>query len=261
MKWTEDLRIGCEKVDIQHQELCHMVLQLEQNSGTGISEAMKFIVDYTRHHFSEEEKLMQNISYPGFESHKILHNELIEKVISFLQQLKAGKLIKKEDLLVFLNDWIKDHIIQEDKKIGIFFKGTLLNEQQNAMCRSCLNAKEALEIKVKLLRELFQKKKISAEDVKQKKLNLFISRGKELGLDKLRYFIEELDHLISIDFIGNNEKKLALTGFLEKNDYQEALSKLKIVEDRLFYLRTLHSLNLIDSENHEKLKLVALPGA
>jgi hemerythrin len=38
-------------------------------------------------HFKHEEKFMQEINYPKFEEHKILHHDIIEKINTFVKQL------------------------------------------------------------------------------------------------------------------------------------------------------------------------------
>jgi len=258
MKWSEDFNIGFERVDFQHQELCHMVDQLEQNyAGTctdkGVADALKFIVDYTRYHFREEETLMREISYPEIENHQKLHKELIDQVTAILLQLKAGHPLQIADLLTFLISWVKNHIIDEDKKIGAFIKNTDLHKIEKTHRQNSLNGKEALEIKVKLLRDLFQKKLISAEDVKEKRLHLFIHRGQELGMKNLRYFIDELDHLIQMNFIGNNDKKQSLIRLLEENDHSVIVNESGSIEEKLFYLRVLQSVALIDQATFETL--------
>lgn len=263
MKWSEEFNIGFAKVDIQHRELCHMVDQLEQafsgtDSSKGLSDALKFIVEYTRHHFNEEEALMREIGYPEIDNHRKLHKDLIDQVTAILLQLKSGPPLQMADLLTFLISWVKNHIMDEDKKIGIFIKSTELHQKEKAHQQNCLDAKQALEIKVKLLRDLFQKKTISSEDVKEKRLQLFLNRGSELGIRNLRYFIDELDHLVAVNLIGNNDKKQTLIRFLEEKDHSQAIGGLSNIEEKLFYLRTLQSIALIDQKTFATLKQESL---
>ena len=62
---------------------------------------------------------MQSIQYKKFLSHKIEHNDFIEKLeTTNYEQMdhdQAGTLV---DLLEFLNDWLVHHILEKDKLIG-----------------------------------------------------------------------------------------------------------------------------------------------
>lgn len=134
MQWTEDLSVGIEKIDEQHRELFEKINDLvaavkQSVCKYKISDVIKFLEDYVVFHFSEEEKYMQQFSYPGYQAHKTQHEKFIENFNELkkeLPKLEGGKKPGSYDLSVETNqvvvDWILDHIAKVDKQLGEFLK-------------------------------------------------------------------------------------------------------------------------------------------
>ncbi len=259
MIWSDSYSIGCERVDAQHQELCHLVDELESNigsetSGKTLAEALKFVVNYTRHHFNDEEKLMKVVAYPRLEEHKKLHNDLIHQVTEILLQLRDGKKLEPVELLKFLTDWVKNHIIEEDKKIGNFLVNRKFYQEEIEKKKLLSVQREAVLVKFQLLRDLYRKKMISADDVKEKKTHILVNRGKELGLANLRDFIDDLQFYRNCDFLCESDQKRVLTEFLESQDFTANLQTLNDTETKLLYIRTLYAQQLISEPQMESCK-------
>lgn len=259
MIWSDSYYIGCERVDAQHQELCHLVDELELNIGketTGktLADALKFVVNYTRHHFNDEEKLMKVVAYPRLEDHKKLHNDLIHQVTEILLQLRDGKKLEPAELLKFLTDWVKNHIIEEDKKIGDFLVNRKLYQEEVEKKKQISAQREAVVVKFQLLRDLYRKKMISADDVKEKNMQILVNRGKEFGLANLRDFIDDLQFYRNCDFLCETEQKRILTEFLQSQDFTTNLQALSDAETKLLYIRTLYAQQLISEPQMESFK-------
>ncbi len=60
--------------------------------------------------------MMLKANYPGFKEHKIEHENLTNKVIEFQRSFKKGESLISMDLMVFLKDWLLNHIEGTDKK-------------------------------------------------------------------------------------------------------------------------------------------------
>jgi hemerythrin-like metal-binding protein len=104
-----------------------MITRLENSLNKGMEAyhlglVIKDLVHYTKFHFSSEERVMQQINYPEFENQKKMHETLIQNVINILLNLKDGKEITSKELISFLTKWLYDHIVNEDKKIGKYYK-------------------------------------------------------------------------------------------------------------------------------------------
>ena len=79
-EFDETLVTGNEMIDGQHKELIERINQLLESceDGQGKVKAIKmldYLLDYTEFHFSAEEKLQEEIQYPGINEHKAKHAE------------------------------------------------------------------------------------------------------------------------------------------------------------------------------------------
>lgn len=133
MKWTQEMSVGIETIDVQHQELLKRINDLlqaikEQRCKTEIDGTIKFLDDYARFHFSEEEKDMQESGYDELEDHR-KHHAVYLNNIKELKELASQPRIQgmSYELSVTTNqvvvDWIVDHIMKIDRKFGKYVKG------------------------------------------------------------------------------------------------------------------------------------------
>lgn len=132
MEWNEKLATGISTIDSQHRELFIRINNLvraikEHRCKSEIDGVLKFLDDYARVHFSEEEKHMRETSYPGIEEQREEHR----KYLAALQELKEQAAQPRVqgssyDLSATTNqvvvDWIIDHILKVDMKFGEFLK-------------------------------------------------------------------------------------------------------------------------------------------
>jgi hemerythrin len=126
IKWQEEYRIGVQAIDEQHQrlfEIANRAYQLLKNEllldkYDHIITILEELRDYTVYHFSFEEKYMSSIGYKKFLSHKVLHDDFIEKIkaINF-DKIDENQDQQLMDILNFVVNWIEKHILGVDKKI------------------------------------------------------------------------------------------------------------------------------------------------
>ncbi len=131
MLWKDDYETGIATIDRQHKTLVGMTTILEEATKAyeemthETGEILKDLVDYVKVHFRDEEEVMKKISFPEYSRHVELHKELVNEVRDILLVLKNGGRINNAELLVFLQKWLLEHIITEDKKIGQYLFGNL----------------------------------------------------------------------------------------------------------------------------------------
>ncbi len=124
ISWSDKFSIGVEIIDEQHKKLFQLINELNSNitgnsSKQILSSSLDALISYTEYHFREEEDYMFNVSYPRFEQHKAVHDNLKEQVINFKRKIQEGEDDPKQ-FLDFLYDWLTKHIMEQDKKIGKF---------------------------------------------------------------------------------------------------------------------------------------------
>ena len=125
--WNQKLVLGIPAIDDQHKELVRLINSLygAMKIKAGASEAGKVLDElsrYTSYHFKFEENLFDKFHYPATAEHKKAHQELVAKVVHFQQEFHQGRAGLSMDLMYFLTDWLKQHILQTDKAYTPFFK-------------------------------------------------------------------------------------------------------------------------------------------
>ncbi len=125
IEWNNSYDVGIKELNKQHERLFYLVntlfdvIGLKDHENT-IDEVMDGLIKYTVTHFEAEEKLMQENNYPEYEYHKEEHNKLAMEVSNIYSMFKSGKKVNTVELLIFLVNWLKNHIEKTDKKYGPF---------------------------------------------------------------------------------------------------------------------------------------------
>ena len=127
LQWKEEYEVGVAEIDEQHQKLidiANRVYELMRNELAldkydQIVEILQELKEYTVYHFHFEEGLMQKAKYKKRFSHKILHQNFLAQVeavdLSAVDENQEAYLVKIMD---FIANWLIDHIVGEDKKVG-----------------------------------------------------------------------------------------------------------------------------------------------
>lgn len=140
MQWSDDYSIGVKRVDLQHQKMLGMIDDFcgslaDGMEGHEVGNAIKFMVDYTKYHFHDEEKVMRAIGFTEIEAHRQRHQEFIDKVTSILLDLRNGDGCNYAGLAGFLVNWMLTHILEEDVMIGRQLRQRLSPEEQAVISR------------------------------------------------------------------------------------------------------------------------------
>lgn len=129
-KFDDSLITNNELIDGQHKELIDRINKLllccEQNGGK--IEAIKmvdYLADYTDFHFNDEEKLQEEIAFPGIEEHKNKHTEF-RKAVSELHEMLVEEEGPSEAFVAAVKknviDWLYDHIKGFDAAVAAYVK-------------------------------------------------------------------------------------------------------------------------------------------
>ncbi len=132
MEWNDKLATGIDTIDSQHRELFIRINKLvqaikEHRCKDEIDGVIKFLEDYAKIHFAEEERYMQDTKYAGYGEQIAEH----KKYLAALKDLKEQAALPRVhgssyDLSATTNqvvvDWIVDHIIKVDMKFGEYLK-------------------------------------------------------------------------------------------------------------------------------------------
>jgi hemerythrin-like metal-binding protein len=119
--WKAEYSVNVPSIDMEHQKLFSMLNELHDamRVGKGMAVApsiLNRLVEYAQKHFANEEKLMMRAGYEDYASHKAEHKKLTDDVVKMMQNFEAKKSVLTLDLLKFLDQWLKQHILSCDKK-------------------------------------------------------------------------------------------------------------------------------------------------
>ena len=126
IQWNDSLSVNVAEIDRQHQKLIKMINDLSEamKEGKGndiLGEILTSLVDYTKTHFKQEETYFDRFGYPDADSHKKIHEAFVTKISEFQAGLEEGSLSLSVRVMVFLSDWLRNHINGIDKKYSSFF--------------------------------------------------------------------------------------------------------------------------------------------
>jgi len=127
IEWNSTLSVDVEEIDRQHQMFIALINELNdamrQGKGKDVLEGIVKKLDYyATSHFLTEENYFALFGYPEAESHKKQHAYFIEKTSAIKHDLSERKPALSIDVMNFLSKWLKDHIMNTDKKYSAFFR-------------------------------------------------------------------------------------------------------------------------------------------
>ena len=132
MEWNDKLAVGIKTIDSQHRELFKRINNLvaaikEHRCKSEIDGTLKFLDDYARVHFAEEEKHMRETGYAGYEEQRRDHQQYLAALAELKAQAGQPRVKGSSyDLSATTNqvvvDWIVDHIMKVDMKFGEYLK-------------------------------------------------------------------------------------------------------------------------------------------
>ena len=120
VEWDDAYSVNIQEIDEQHKCLIDIMNELymalaNKSNRDLVSEVLNKLVEYTKVHFAVEETLMRIFHYDGYEAHKEIHDRIVTRVLEYQGQFNAGNDKVGMELLMYLKDWLFDHINKVDK--------------------------------------------------------------------------------------------------------------------------------------------------
>lgn len=118
---------GIEQIDKEHERLFEIANELYQLSKEefiadkydNIRSLLDELREYTKYHFRHEEEYMQSIGYKQMFMQKVQHDAFINQLDDWdLEDLEENQEETIDAILKHVTDWLIEHILEEDKKIG-----------------------------------------------------------------------------------------------------------------------------------------------
>jgi hemerythrin len=126
--WKKEYNTGVKHLDEQHQKLFEIgnsAYELLNNSLVidkydKVISIIEELKNYSIFHFNSEEEYLLSIGYKKFLSHKVEHDDFIEKVNGLdFNVVDEGQNEYILNILEFVFKWITEHILGKDKDYSI----------------------------------------------------------------------------------------------------------------------------------------------
>jgi hemerythrin len=123
LTWSSKYSVSVQALDDQHRRLIGILNELHAAMLKGQAQRvagplLDSLLSYTRDHFSTEERMMSEAGFPGLAEHRAKHQELAGQVGDYVIRYRKGDNTIYLQLLIFLRDWLANHIQKEDQEYG-----------------------------------------------------------------------------------------------------------------------------------------------
>ena len=124
LNWYKRYSINNEELDNHHKKLFSIFNGLydacmKKNDDITLKLLIDELVYYSDYHFKAEEQYMRDCGYKEIDKHMAEHKYFTEWVIDLKRNYIVADFNICLDVIKFLGDWLKDHVIEEDKKISL----------------------------------------------------------------------------------------------------------------------------------------------
>lgn len=122
LEWNEQYSVKVKALDNQHEKLFDLINKLDDHMRQGrgrevLGSVLGELVDYTKVHFANEERMLRDSGYPEYEEHRAIHARVTERVNAIYRQYQDGNGAHLSiEAMNYLHNWITKHILGTDQK-------------------------------------------------------------------------------------------------------------------------------------------------
>lgn len=133
LSWNDQYLIGQATIDEEHKMLFRLINDFhthwtEQRDRKDIARVLSQLIHYGELHFQDEERIMAQEGYPELESHRLVHEKLIDEIFKLNEELADQSRLLERDMTKFLKQWLVDHIVHNDYE----FRNFLVRKRREA---------------------------------------------------------------------------------------------------------------------------------
>ena len=128
MLWDKSLDIGVAPMNAEHQQILDVMNKIydareKGQHGATINLLVAQLGDVCVRHFSDEERYMDSIGFPGLSGHKHLHKQLLDRYGQHAAAIRAADGHPSDEFFQFLRFWLTSHIKGIDTKYAAHAHG------------------------------------------------------------------------------------------------------------------------------------------
>ncbi len=127
IQWKDRYNIGYKYIDAQHRVLLDLLNELIDlidagGSPAGVSSIFQRLCSYALTHFTNEERYLRAVGYPGLAQQETEHATFVNQLLAFDQSYDPSDPRLLEETRSFLQHWYLDHILRSDMAYASFVK-------------------------------------------------------------------------------------------------------------------------------------------
>ena len=116
LQWSERFEIDQNELDGEHQtwmQIANRILAADVGDKPGVIQTLQELGAYTRKHFANEERLLEQLSYDRLHIQRLKHQVILAEMRYTIENIP-----KLEDLhgalSRLIHEWVTGHILGED---------------------------------------------------------------------------------------------------------------------------------------------------
>jgi hemerythrin len=140
--WSEDMATGIPAIDNQHLYLVEMLSEanaklLDSHDANLLAQVARDLLGYALLHFETEENLMKRYRFDvecpeEASAHVAQHRAFSREVVAVCNALREGRHVSRMEVLAFLNNWLRDHVLGVDRRLAAFVAKASARERDPA---------------------------------------------------------------------------------------------------------------------------------
>jgi hemerythrin len=124
LTWDNKYTVSNIQLDNHHKRLFSIFnrlydISVDNESVSSFETAVDELVSYSNYHFRAEEQYMRKVGYNDIERHVSLHKYFTARLYDIKDREKDDNNELCRELIFFLGNWLKNHVIEEDKRIAL----------------------------------------------------------------------------------------------------------------------------------------------
>lgn len=127
-EWKKEYETGLTEIDNDHKRILELAENLCAKIAIGESQSvrkedLRILIEDTEAHFKREETFMLTHEYPLYRNHMEKHENLLREAEKLDKKMDTGEIQMNKNFIGFIKEWVVNHIIYEDMKIGTHIRG------------------------------------------------------------------------------------------------------------------------------------------
>ena len=127
IEWDDSLKLRVNVLDEHHRHLVDLINKsydaIQLNDKHIIALILGELFDYAKYHFRTEERLMCECNFPSLLDHEKEHNHFFYQIDELQSKLNVGESLHNIQIVVFLKEWLMNHILLRDKELADYLVG------------------------------------------------------------------------------------------------------------------------------------------